>query len=99
MFSKRTIQNVESLVWRNVGSNSQVPLCAETNKSGESPSLCDNQGQHGEKLGRLLYAFRSFTLDTIICFTLGNCVNALDAPAFADPLIFAMDASLRALSL
>ena len=47
----------------------------------------------------LLYAFRSFTLDTVMCFTLGNCVNALDAKAFADPLILAMDASLRALPM
>lgn len=45
----------------------------------------------------LLYAFRSYTLDTIMCFTFGNCVNALDAPAFRDPLILAMDASLPAL--
>lgn len=32
-----------------------------------------------------------------MCFTFGNCVDALDAPAFADPLILAMDASLRTL--
>ncbi|GAB7357362.1 hypothetical protein MBLNU459_g8308t1 [Dothideomycetes sp. NU459] len=47
----------------------------------------------------LLYAFRSFTLDTIMCFTFGNCINALDAPAFADSLILAMDASLRVLPI
>jgi cytochrome P450 len=34
-----------------------------------------------------------------MCFTFGNCLDALDAPAFADPLIVAMDASLRALPL
>ena len=34
-----------------------------------------------------------------MCFTFGNCVNALDAPAFRDPLILAMDASLRMLPL
>ena len=45
----------------------------------------------------LLYAFRSFTLDTIMCFTFGGCVNAIDAPAFSDPIILAMDASLRML--
>lgn len=45
----------------------------------------------------LLYAFRSFTLDIVMCFTFGKCVDALDAKAFADPLILAMDASLRAL--
>lgn len=32
-----------------------------------------------------------------MCFTFGNCINALDAPAFSDPLILAMDASLRML--
>lgn len=42
----------------------------------------------------LLYAFRSFTLDTIMGFTFGGCVDALHAPAFADPLILAMDATL-----
>jgi hypothetical protein len=47
----------------------------------------------------LLYAFRSFILDTIMCFTFGNCIDALDAPAFADPLILAMDASLRTLPI
>lgn len=34
-----------------------------------------------------------------MCFTFGNCVNALEAPAFSDPLILAMDASLRMLPL
>lgn len=34
-----------------------------------------------------------------MCFTFGNCVNALDAPAFRDPLILAMDASLRVLPI
>lgn len=47
----------------------------------------------------LLFAFRSFTLDTVMGFTFGNCIDALDAPAFADPLIVAMDASLRALPI
>lgn len=32
-------------------------------------------------------------------FTFGNSIDALDAPAFTDPLILAMDASLRALPL
>lgn len=32
-----------------------------------------------------------------MCFTFGNSVNALDAPAFRDPIILAMDASLRVL--
>jgi cytochrome P450 len=32
-----------------------------------------------------------------MCFTFGNCINALDAPAFGDPLILAMDATLRLL--
>ena len=45
----------------------------------------------------LLYAFRSFTLDTIMSFTFGKNIDALHAPAFADPLILAMDASLRML--
>lgn len=34
-----------------------------------------------------------------MCFAFGNCINALDAPAFSDPLILAMDASLRMLPL
>ena len=34
-----------------------------------------------------------------MCFTFGKCVEALKAPAFADPLIVAMDASLRALPI
>ncbi|RMD43746.1 hypothetical protein DV735_g1375, partial [Chaetothyriales sp. CBS 134920] len=45
----------------------------------------------------LLYAFRSYTLDTIMCFTFGSCINATAAPEFRDPLILAMDASLRML--
>jgi hypothetical protein len=45
----------------------------------------------------LLYAFRSYTLDTIMCFTFENCVNAIDAPSFADLLILVIDASLYVL--
>ncbi|KAI4223990.1 MAG: hypothetical protein L6R40_008479 [Gallowayella cf. fulva] len=45
----------------------------------------------------LLYAFRSFTLDTVMSFTFGNSIGSINAPAFADPLIVAMDASLRTL--
>lgn len=45
----------------------------------------------------LLYAFRSYTLDTIMAFTFGSNVGALSAAGFSDPLIVAMDATLPAL--
>ncbi|WEW61946.1 hypothetical protein PRK78_007446 [Emydomyces testavorans] len=83
MFSKRAIQNIESLVWRNA--NHLASAITKANKKGSSVDF--------------LYAFRSFTLDTITGFTLGSCVNALDAPAFADPIIVAMNSSLRAIPL
>ncbi|KZF24030.1 cytochrome P450 [Xylona heveae TC161] len=83
MFSKRSIQNVEGLVWR----NANRLATAVTKANAENCSI------------DLLYAFRSFTLDTIMYFTFGNCVDALDAQAFSDPLIVAMDASLRALPI
>ncbi|KAF6833647.1 hypothetical protein CPLU01_05368 [Colletotrichum plurivorum] len=83
MFSKKAIQSLEHLVWRNA--NRLASSIAKTNAANTSIDL--------------LYAFRSFTLDTIMCFTFGNCINALDAPAFSDPLILAMDASLRALPI
>ncbi|MCJ1363275.1 hypothetical protein MMC16_002382 [Acarospora aff. strigata] len=83
MFSKRAIQNIEGLVWRNANRLASAITRANTGKSSID----------------FLYAFRSFTLDTVMCFTFGNCVDALDAPAFAEPLIVAMDASLRALPL
>ncbi|KAF5864081.1 hypothetical protein ETB97_008486 [Aspergillus alliaceus] len=83
MFSKKAISNIESLVWRNA--NTLASAITKVNSTGRSIDL--------------LYAFRSFTLDTIMCFTFGNSVNALDAPGFKDPLIIAMDASLRAIPL
>ncbi|OBT51537.1 hypothetical protein VE04_08593 [Pseudogymnoascus sp. 24MN13] len=83
MFSKKAMLNVETLVWRNA-----IHLASSIAKMDAAKSSID-----------LLYAFRSFTLDTIMCFTFGNCIDALDAPAFADPLILAMDASLRTLPI
>ncbi|EQL00830.1 averantin oxidoreductase [Ophiocordyceps sinensis CO18] len=81
IFSKRAIQSLEHLVWRNA-----TRLATSMARADATQRSVD-----------LLYAFRSYTLDTIMCFTFGNCVNALDAPAFRDPLILAMDASLPAL--
>lgn len=81
IFSKKAIQNLEHLVWRNA-----TRLASSITKANVTQSSID-----------LLFAFRSYTLDTIMCFTFGNCVNALEAPEFRDPLILAMDASLRAL--
>ncbi|KAK3337802.1 cytochrome P450 [Cercophora scortea] len=78
MFSKKAMENVEALVWRNA-----THLASSIAKMDSAKASID-----------LLYAFRSFTLDTIMSFTFGNCVDALDAPAFSDPLILAMDATL-----
>ncbi|KAK2751679.1 hypothetical protein CKAH01_17841 [Colletotrichum kahawae] len=83
MFSKRAIQSLEHLVWRNANR-----LASSITRADAAKSSID-----------LLYAFRSFTLDTIMCFTFGNCINALDTPGFSDPLILAMDASLRMLPI
>ncbi|KAK5987017.1 Cytochrome P450 monooxygenase [Cladobotryum mycophilum] len=83
MFSKRAIKNIEGLVWKNA----------------DRLSAAITRGNAEDKSVDFLYAFRSFTLDTIMGFTLGDCINAVDAPSFADPLILAMDASLRALPL
>ncbi|OQE16256.1 hypothetical protein PENFLA_c028G07104 [Penicillium flavigenum] len=83
IFSKKAINSLEHLVWRNA-----TRLASSITKANATKSSID-----------LLYAFRSYTLDTIMCFTFGNCVNAIDAPAFSDPLILAMDASLRMLPL
>ncbi|KAL7940229.1 cytochrome P450 [Trichoderma barbatum] len=81
IFSKKAIQNLEHLVWRNA-----TRLAFSITKANVTQSSID-----------LLFAFRSFTLDTIMCFTFSNYVNTLEAPEFRDPLILAMDASLRAL--
>ncbi|KAF7713894.1 Cytochrome P450 monooxygenase [Penicillium ucsense] len=81
IFSKKAIKGLEHLVWRNA-----TRLASSINNITATKSSVD-----------LLYAFRSFTLDTIMCFTFGGCVNALDAPAFSDPIILAMDASLKML--
>ncbi|KAM4058611.1 cytochrome p450 [Hirsutella rhossiliensis] len=78
IFSKKAIQSLEHLVWQNA-----TRLASSIARADATQSSID-----------LLYAFRSYTLDTIMCFTFGNCVNALAAPAFRDPLILAMDASL-----
>jgi cytochrome P450 len=83
MFSKKAIQNIEGLVWQNA-----TQLASSIKKMNASHSSID-----------LLYAFRSFTLDTIMGFTFGGCVDALHAPSFADPLILAMDATLPILPL
>ncbi|KAJ5972712.1 uncharacterized protein N7479_002630 [Penicillium vulpinum] len=45
----------------------------------------------------LLYAFRPYTLDAIMCFTFGKSVNTINAPGFSGPLILAIDASLKLL--
>ncbi|CAI7647033.1 unnamed protein product [Penicillium pancosmium] len=81
IFSKKAITNLEHLVWRNA-----TRLASSITKTNATKSSID-----------LLYAFRSYTLDTIMCFTFGNSVNATDAPGFSDPLILAMDASLKLL--
>lgn len=83
MFSKKAIQNIEGLVWQNA-----TQLALSISKMNAANQSID-----------LLYAFRSFTLDTIMGFTFGGCVGALYAPAFADPLILAMDATLPILPL
>lgn len=83
MFSKKAIQNIEGLVWQNA-----TQLASSISKLNAAHYSID-----------LLYAFRSFTLDTIMGFTFGGCVDALHAPAFADPLILAMDATLPVLPL
>ncbi|KAK8052918.1 hypothetical protein PG996_012219 [Apiospora saccharicola] len=81
MFSKKAIQNIEGLVWQNA-----AKLASAITKMNASQQSID-----------LLYAFRSFTLDTIMSFTFGNNIGALDAPQFRDPLILGMDATLPAL--
>jgi cytochrome P450 len=78
MFSRNAIQNIEGLVWQNA---TQL-----------APSISKMKAAHYSI--DLLYAFHSFTLDTIMGFTFGGCVDALHAPGFADPLILAMDATL-----
>ena len=81
MFSRKAIQNIEGLVWQNA-----TQLASSISKMNAAHYSID-----------LLYAFRSFTLDTIMGFTFGGCVDALHAPGFADPLILAMDATLPVL--
>ncbi|KAK8098078.1 uncharacterized protein PG998_013564 [Apiospora kogelbergensis] len=81
MFSKKAIQNIEGLVWQNA-----AKLASAITKMNSAQQSID-----------LLYAFRSFTLDTIMSFTFGNNIGALDAPLFRDPLILGMDATLPAL--
>ena len=83
MFSRKAIQNIEGLVWQNA-----TQLASSISKMNAAHYSID-----------LLYAFRSFTLDTIMGFTFGGCVDALHAPGFADPLILAMDATLPVLPL
>ncbi|KAK7932491.1 Cytochrome P450 monooxygenase yanH [Apiospora marii] len=83
MFSKKAIQNIEGLVWQNA-----AKLASAITKMNATQQSID-----------LLFAFRSFTLDTIMSFTFGNNIGALDAPQFRDPLILGMDATLPALPL
>lgn len=42
----------------------------------------------------LLFAFRCFTVDTIVDFCFAQSVNAIDEPDFKAPIVEAMDASL-----
>ncbi|KAE8354717.1 cytochrome P450 [Aspergillus coremiiformis] len=79
MFSKKAISNLESLIWSKA--HTLASAIREANTAERSIDF--------------LHAFRAFTLDTIMCFTFGNCVNALSAPDFMDPLVVTMDASLR----
>ncbi|OAA69792.1 Cytochrome P450 [Cordyceps fumosorosea ARSEF 2679] len=83
IFSKKAINELDHLVWRNA-----TRLASSIAKASATKASVD-----------LLYAFRSYTLDTMMCFTFGSCVGALDAPRFRDPLILAMDTSLRMLPL
>ena len=45
MFSKRAIQNIESLVWSNVSIDSGAISCAVINEPGKPPSICDSPSQ------------------------------------------------------
>ncbi|KAI0123214.1 cytochrome P450 [Xylariales sp. AK1849] len=81
MFSKKAIQNIEGLVWKYADRLSSA--MTRTNAKHSSVDM--------------VYAFRSFTLDVIMSFTLGKSIEALDTPNFVDPLIVAMDTSLSAL--
>ncbi|KAL3453191.1 cytochrome P450 [Aspergillus insuetus] len=83
VFFKRAIRRLEHLIWRNA-----TRLSSTITKANATNRSID-----------LLYAFRSFTLDTIMSLTFGSCINALDALALRDPLILAMDDSLRLLTL
>ncbi|KAF1933523.1 cytochrome P450 [Didymella exigua CBS 183.55] len=83
MFSRRAIRNIGSLVWQNA-----------TQVASSISKL--NAAQHSIDL---LYAFRPFTLDTIMGSMFDGCVDALHASAFADPLILAIDATLPVLPL
>ncbi|KAK8069869.1 hypothetical protein PG994_006485 [Apiospora phragmitis] len=69
MFSKKAIQNIEGLVWQNAA------------KLASAISTMDGTRRSID----LLYAFRSFTLDTIMSFTFGNNIGALSAPDFRTP--------------
>ncbi|KAK8085380.1 hypothetical protein PG997_006651 [Apiospora hydei] len=83
MFSKKAIHNIEGLVWENA--TKLASAIANVNRTRQSIDL--------------LYAFRSFTLDTIMSFTFGNNIGALNAPHFRDLLILGMDATLPALPM
>ncbi|KAI1996487.1 hypothetical protein LOZ54_000125 [Ophidiomyces ophidiicola] len=99
MFSKKAILNIEYLVWRNVSKESMLLLLIKlTIQAKHLVSSMTNINAAGQSVD-LLYAFRSFTLDTIMCFTFGTCMGALNSPGFADPLIVAMNSSLRALPI
>ena len=99
MFSKRAIQNIEALVWYQVSSDSNIRNTQKlTSQAQRLASGITRLNKKGCSID-LLYAFRSFTLDTIMSFTLGNCVDALDTPAFVDPLIVGMDTSMKTIPL
>ncbi|KAH8651231.1 putative P450 monooxygenase [Xylariales sp. PMI_506] len=45
----------------------------------------------------LLYAFRCFTVDTIMTVCFGKSMNAIDAPAFQAPIILALDNTIKSM--
>jgi hypothetical protein len=47
----------------------------------------------------MLFAFRSFTFDTMMFFTLGRCMHTMDVPNFMAPILTATEESLNIIPL
>lgn len=83
LFSKRAISELQGVVGKNIDR-----LCQSLKRENAKGKSCD-----------MLFAYRCFSLDTIVSYCFAQDVHATEAKDFKAPLTIAMDASLPAMVL